>query len=316
MSRVAVRTMKQVSRWWWVPLWLGLMMAAQPGAEAGLGGPSSLMNKGVGAQPRSGAMLWKIERSGLRPSYVFATIQSEDPRVADIPMEVVQAFRVTDTFAMEMIPDEAALARMSGSMFIKQGPNLKELLGAESFARTAQVMTEFDIPADILAKLNPWVVFTALTMPKTDEGVFLDVILYGAALHEGKPIHGLETADEQVSSFEGIPVADQVTILKAVVDNYDGVARHNERMINSYTRGDYSAIAAMGNNYLGLSNGHASQVLRKHTVDDRNLRMVERMLPRIEEESAFIAVNAVHLPGERGLLHLLEQRGYQVSPVH
>ncbi len=135
-------------------------------------------------------------------------------------------------------------------------------------------------------------------------------------MHEGKPIHGLETADEQVNSFQKIPLADQVTILKAVVENYDSVERHNERMISSYSRGDYGAIAAMANNHLGLSDGRASRVLRKHTVDDRNLRMVERMLPRIEEESAFIAVNAVHLPGEHGVLHLLEQRGYSVSPVH
>jgi uncharacterized protein YbaP (TraB family) len=44
--------------------------------------------------------------------------------------------------------------------------------------------------------------------------------------------------------------------------------------------------------------------------------MVERMLPHIAERSAFIAVGALHLPGEEGILSLLEQRGYRVSRLH
>ena len=44
--------------------------------------------------------------------------------------------------------------------------------------------------------------------------------------------------------------------------------------------------------------------------------MGDRIMPRIEEQNVFIAIDAWHLPGENGGLHLLEQRGYIVSPVH
>jgi hypothetical protein len=46
------------------------------------------------------------------------------------------------------------------------------------------------------------------------------------------------------------------------------------------------------------------------------LRMVERMIPRLAEGDAFVAVGALHLPAERGILNLLAERGYRISRVY
>jgi hypothetical protein len=43
--------------------------------------------------------------------------------------------------------------------------------------------------------------------------------------------------------------------------------------------------------------------------------MLQRMQPRLEEGQAFIAVGALHLPGNKGLIQLLRQQGYNVSAV-
>ena len=51
-------------------------------------------------------------------------------------------------------------------------------------------------------------------------------------------------------------------------------------------------------------------------LDERNARMVERMAPRLTEGDAFIAVGALHLPGERGILNLLAERGYRIFRVY
>ncbi len=301
----------------WGALTLGLLMCGSAwAAVGGLTRSEQAPLVAVSAAPVvENTLLWRVERSGLRPSYVFGTIHSEDPRVAELPPSVIQAFRLSDAFAMEMIPDQTALARMSAAMFISEGPNLHEMLGDEWFQRTAELVTQYGVPPTILSSLKPWVVFTALTMPKAEEGMFLDVILYGAALHDGKYIHGLETADEQVGTFEGIALNDQVTILKDVVANYESISRLNSELVKSYTRGDLSAIASLQAQYMTNGDQRLERMYQQRTVDDRNLRMVERMLPRIEEENTFIAIDAWHLPGENGVLHLLEQRGYRVSPV-
>jgi uncharacterized protein len=53
-----------------------------------------------------------------------------------------------------------------------------------------------------------------------------------------------------------------------------------------------------------------------YRVDERNLRMVERMTDRLAEGGVFVAVGALHLPGERGILNLLAGRGYRISRVY
>ena len=58
------------------------------------------------------------------------------------------------------------------------------------------------------------------------------------------------------------------------------------------------------------------QLFKERVIDQRNARMVERMMPRLAEGKAFIAVGALHLPGERGVLNLLDQRGYAITRVY
>jgi hypothetical protein len=40
------------------------------------------------------------------------------------------------------------------------------------------------------------------------------------------------------------------------------------------------------------------------------------MIPLLQRGRAFVAVGALHMPGDEGILHLLEQRGYRVTRVY
>jgi uncharacterized protein YbaP (TraB family) len=51
-------------------------------------------------------------------------------------------------------------------------------------------------------------------------------------------------------------------------------------------------------------------------VIKRNKRMAERMQKVLKKGNAFIAIGALHLPGEMGVLRLLEKQGYRVSMVY
>jgi uncharacterized protein YbaP (TraB family) len=229
---------------------------------------------------------------------------------------VIRAFRISEVFAMELIPDHAALARLSASMFIGSGPDLKVLLGEDDFDRVAAIIEKYGIAPDVLIRLRPWVIFTALTMPKPEDGLFLDVILYGAALSEGKYVHGLETADEQAGIFEGIRLDDQVAILKDIIGHYASLSAINREMVRRYAEGDIDAVSALQDHYLVDGDPRLIRSFREHAVDERSQRMVERIVPRIEEQNAFIAIDAGLLPGNQGVLHLLEERGYRISPVY
>ena len=50
-------------------------------------------------------------------------------------------------------------------------------------------------------------------------------------------------------------------------------------------------------------------------IDERNIRMRDRALPLLEKGNAFIAVGALHLPGDNGLVALFREAGYTVTPI-
>jgi uncharacterized protein YbaP (TraB family) len=54
----------------------------------------------------------------------------------------------------------------------------------------------------------------------------------------------------------------------------------------------------------------------KAIVTDRNHRMAERAAVFIKEQSIFIAVGALHLPGPEGVIELLRKKGFTVEPIN
>jgi len=48
----------------------------------------------------------------------------------------------------------------------------------------------------------------------------------------------------------------------------------------------------------------------------RNMVMANRMQPYLKTGNTFFAVGALHLPGEKGILRLLETMGYKITRVY
>jgi len=87
-------------------------------------------------------------------------------------------------------------------------------------------------------------------------------------------------------------------------------------LMRLYLKRDLTGLKAYSDSHMAKGGQKLAKVLDKSLVVDRNHRMVKRMQPRLQEGNAFIAVGALHLPGEKGILRLLENRGYRVKAVY
>ena len=65
---------------------------------------------------------------------------------------------------------------------------------------------------------------------------------------------------------------------------------------------------------LDESDRKAWESFQADVIDRRNFLMVERMQDRLQEGAAFVAVGALHLPGEKGVLKLLQGQGIPHLP--
>src|SRR5712691_2775957 len=272
---------------------------------------------GDAATKFSKGLLWKIEKTDTQPSYVFGTIHLDDARITDLPAPVKKSFALSKNFTMEMIIDEASTQKFVASMLLDDGSDLKELLGEPLFAKTAEVTREYGMPAEVSAKFKPWALMLTLILPKGRQGIIVDDLLYQQALQQHKPVHQLESVEEQIAVFDGLPMEVQVGLLKQTVAHRDLIPGMVEKSIQAYLKRDLGAMWEINNSITeDEADKSLNEAFLQRVLYDRNTRMAVRMQQRLAEGGAFIAVGALHLYGDKGVLSLLQSRGYQVTRVY
>ena len=133
---------------------------------------------------------------------------------------------------------------------------------------------------------------------------------------EGLELRALETPEEQIAVFESLDEDDQVALLRALVDGKAENDATFERMIELYVARDLAGIEALTESV--ESSGEAELVARfmERLKVQRDGIMFDRLQPMMPKGGLFIAVGALHLTGESGLLARFAAAGYDVSAVH
>jgi uncharacterized protein YbaP (TraB family) len=263
----------------------------------------------------SKGLLWKIETDGVAPSFLFGTIHTSDPRVLAAAQPAQRVLLEASSFTMETFFNGSGLVRMAEHMFFDGDENLEDLLGKEYFALAQQALRERGLPTLNLHRKKPWVVVLSLSSPPPHDLLFLDLRLQLDAVRAGKPNHRLETMEEQLAVFTDMPLADQIVLLKETLRAHRQTRRQMEELIQAYLTRDLEKLMNIVHKYKPQDD-RIYRSMMDRLISRRNVRMAERLAPRLREGNAFIAVGAGHLPGETGLLNLLEKSGYRVTPVY
>ena len=261
-------------------------------------------------------LLWKIDNGDGGVSYLFGTIHSEDPSVSTLPAVVEKAFMDSDQLVLEVVLDTSMMIYTSKAMLFTDGNRLSSVLGQQLFRKAASAMEERGIPELLLDRMKPWAVATALAMPEMRTGMFLDYVLYTRAQEEGMPIHGLETVQEQIGIFEDMSVEDQVAMLEETLQQRDLMEGIFTELLQAYRARDLARLVRINEELMASGNRKLAEDLRARLINERNYRMADRLSAYLGAGNVFVAVGALHLPGEEGILRLLDKRGYMVTAVY
>ena len=261
-------------------------------------------------------LLWRVERAGVTPSYLFGTMHSDDPDVVKLSTPVQQAFDQAHSVTLEVVLDPRSLLAMTSALLMTDGNTLKSLIGGRLYERTLEVMDARGIPEMLVVNMKPWAVAVTLMTPPGNNGVVLDHVLYQGAVAAGKKVHGLETVAEQMGLFDGLSRKDQITLLEDTLDNLDTVAQMLDELQAAYLDRDLKRLMELNEASMRDSDPLLAETFNRKVIVERNYRMAERMQPRLREGQQFIAVGALHLAGKEGLLKLLSERGYRLSRIY
>lgn len=277
------------------------------------------------------AILWKIEAAdpAIAPSYLFGTMHLTDPRVHDLPQETRDLIEHARVVSLELAEAAdrrklaVAMLKYAHYMAMPAGKTLWDVIPDEEehFIRESS-----NIPPGRLGTFDayqPWVIAAMLSIPLCETMrqaaglISLDEEIGQTALAKGIPVVGVEKVEEQLSVLAGMSMDQQVAYLVATAKASDQIADYIETMVQLYLRRETGAIMPLtrradpsGDNMALLA------YIERELVEKRNITMHRRALDLLKDGNVFLAVGALHLPGDKGLVELLRQSGYTVTPVN
>ncbi len=258
---------------------------------------------------------WRISQEGRPVGYLLGTIHSEDPRVLDFSEEFIEELKSCDVFAMEMVPDLPTLKKLTEYMHYENTGRLLELLGQERFDRAMSALSGYQVPQDWKARMKVWAVMMTLSVPAPKTGFFMDLSLSLRAAGSGMEVVGLETLEQQLQFLEQMPLDFQLKLLDHALDDYQRVDEIHEEMVQVYLRNELQALDDLSNEQFAVLDGEIRDYFTDLGIDARNRQMAESALLQLAEHQVFIAVGALHLGGPQGLIALLREAGYELSPL-
>lgn len=273
------------------------------------------------------AMLWRIDREGLAPSYLFGTIHVADHSLSRLPDTAVTALRASKTVALEteqvsskMLPYIMAQA---GPLMSARNKPLQHKLDEDELKVVERSVSAAGYPAELALGIRPWVAAMFLTGSNCQAVAHergaqpLDLIIADEAKRSGLRVVGLETMLEQFQSLADIDDDVQVTWLKTSIATHSRIDDITHTMAELYR---FRRINAVWHLTRELASGVPFSdadlaALRVGLVSKRNVRLLERSLPLIEAGSGFIAVGALHLSGDDGLVEELRRKGFILTAI-
>jgi uncharacterized protein YbaP (TraB family) len=286
--------------------------------------------KEAAATPNGEAVMWKVEREGVAPSFLLGTAHVTDPRVTTLPPPAAAAMATASTLVLELAElrsqQEMALAMMKNAtkMVLPPGQTLWDLVPD---ADEAAIRDNPNLPAGKATGIfgfQPWLVAALISVPlcetkRKEAGLrVLDEILAEQASGTGIPVAGLETVPEQLSVFADMPLDLQTRYLVSVAKIGSAGTDYFETLISLYAQRKITAYMPFAKRaqVLEPEDEKLMTYVDENLLRVRNHRMAERARDYLDKGSAFIAVGALHLPGQEGLVELLRQKGYKVSPIN
>ena len=216
-----------------------------------------------------------------------------------------------------------AISEQPQLFFYEEPETLAKALPDADYKKAEAELGARGMSGDAAATLKPWFAYMMLATSACEQAriaggqTVLDELVLMAAKAKGAEVIGLETALEQTRTFAAIPSADQVAILKVTLAFADRTTDMEATVVELYKARKTASVWELS---VGLAekagfDRSVFDTFNSEIIVKRNRIMLDRSLPLLANGRTMVAVGALHLVGETGLVHLYRQAGYTLTPV-
>jgi uncharacterized protein YbaP (TraB family) len=260
-----------------------------------------------------------VVRDGDTEITLFGTIHALPNGTDWLSPAVAARLDAADTLVLEAILPDDPQALMPLIAEIGMPPGLKPLaerVPAEAVPKLTAAAVAAGVPMAVLDRMESWLAAVtlgdaALQGLGVNAAAGAEAQLTARARAQKKPIIGLETAEQQLRFFDGLPQADQTAMLLATIDDVADAKADMTRMVTLWQAGDVDAIAQDFD-----ADMRATPLLRQRLLVARNINWANWLAAVMQRPGKlFVAVGAGHIGGPDGLLAQLRARGLTPEPL-
>ena len=289
------------------------LASAAAALSLGTGACASVDTPPRGAVP--GPALWQVADKDTT-IYLFGTVHALPKDKNWFDGRIERAFSASDELVTEVdITDLASSTQaLQAQGMLPEGQSLRGMMMPEDREEYEMALVSLGIPVETLDRYEPWLAAMTLALLPllrsgydTQSGVEMAL---GQRAGEAKKRGALETIDQQIALFDGMPMEAQLAFLDQTVAQIPNATVSLDAMVAEWIEGDAVELARLMNSEL------TDPVLRDRLLIQRNASWADWIKRRLEEPgTVFIAVGAGHLAGEGSVQDQLRERRVRVKRV-
>lgn len=274
------------------------------------------------------SLLWKVTGNGLKsPSYIFGTHHLAPISVLDSVPGFKTAFEASTQIVGEVdaakMQSQECMQMVQKMMLISNDTtaymifNEKEQQVVSAFLKENMGFELSQMPKIKPAFINNTAI--AITCSKMIPGFNpeqqLDSYIQSQGLEKGKKIIALESIDFQLNVlFNSQSLIRQVRLLICTLNNLDKLVADTKELNQAYFSFNLKKLVELSEKREGDS-CDALPCEMENLIKNRNQDWMTKLPTIMNTSPSFVAVGAMHLPGENGLITLLQKKGYKVEAV-
>ena len=278
----------------------------------------------------TGSLLWQISGNGLeKPSYVFGTHHLAPLSFMDEVTGLKEAVEEAQQVVGELDMNDMGTMQMKlmQAAALPDSITYNDLLNEEDYKRLNDgLVNVLGLGLNNIGRMKPGMISSLMSVnlyqkaypdiPVTAEGI--DRYLQVQALENEKTVLGLETVEDQIYAlFDAEPLEAQVAGMVCAFSHGDYVER-SVNMLKQLTT-FYYAGDIYGMYSISIDNPDEpcpmTEASQHAILNHRNENWLKKLPGIMAEKPSLVAVGALHLAGEEGILYGLAQQGYTIEAV-
>jgi len=262
--------------------------------------------------------LFKVEKNGTS-SYLFGTVHVGDASMKGLPEKVTKAIEQSEQVVVEVDISKLTPLQMQQRsmpfMMLKDGKTLQTELSKQNYNKLKDYFAKKSIDIAMFNGLKPWAVMVTMMQIEFQNAGFSDqtgidkqVLAY--AKKQNITIGELETLEQQLQMFDGMALLSN-EMIEETFEQLADINTYFIKLVNAWKNGDMDTLTEYYN--MSFDESNYGEISEQVMLVNRNNKWVEQLVPRLTNEKLFIAVGALHLPEQHGLIKQLTDAGFTIT---